>query len=82
MVDTMTGSDLTAHVSRFRSDYSESERAVGTISRFGEGDQIDLRLRVGNLKRELTDIVLFAVRSVGSDIELLERVFLLLPTTR
>lgn len=82
MVDTMTTGDLTTHVSRFCGDYSELERTIGTISRFGEGDQIDLRLRVGNLKSELTDIVLLAVRSLGSNVELLERVFLLLPTTR
>ena len=82
VVDTMTRCDLTAHVSGFGVDYREGRKTSQTISRLGEGDQIHLRFGIGNLKSELTDIVLLAFGSNGSDVELLERVFVLFPTTR
>lgn len=82
VVDTMTRCDLTAHVSGFGVDYREGRKTGQTISRLGEGDQIHLRFGVGNLKSELTDIVLLAFGSNSSDVELLERVFVLFPTTR
>mgnify|MGYP007083583074 CR=1 FL=1 len=69
-------------MSGFGVDYREGRKTGQTISRLGEGDQIHLRFGVGNLKSELTDIVLLAFGSNGSDVELLKRVFVLFPTTR